>query len=34
MRAIHIPRGAEPSELADGVAEDVFEAVKIIEEWV
>jgi len=34
MRAIHIPRGAEPSELADGVAGDVLEAVKIVEEWV
>jgi len=34
MWAIHIPRGAEPSELADGVAEDVLEAVKIVEEWV
>ena len=34
MRAIHIPRGAEPSELADGVAEDVLEAVKIVEEWI
>jgi HAD superfamily hydrolase (TIGR01509 family) len=34
MRAIHIPRGAEPSELADGVAEDVLEAVKIVEGWV
>ncbi len=34
MRAIHIPRGAEPSELADDVAEDVLEAVKIVEGWV
>lgn len=34
MRAIHIPRDAEPSGLADGVAEDVHEAVKIVEEWV
>jgi FMN phosphatase YigB (HAD superfamily) len=34
MRAIHIPREARPSELADGVAEDVLEAVKIVEEWV
>ncbi len=34
MRAIHIPRGAAPSELADDVAEDVLEAVKIIEDWV
>jgi len=34
MRAIHIPRGAESSELADGVAMDVHEAVKIVEQWV
>ena len=34
MRAIHIPREARPSELADGVSEDVLEAVKIVEEWV
>jgi len=34
MRAIHIPREAELSELADGVAGDVLEAVKIVEGWV
>ncbi len=34
MRAIHIPREARPSELADGVAEDIHEAVEIVEEWV
>ncbi len=34
MRAIHIPREARPSEFTDGVAEDVLEAVKIVEEWV
>lgn len=34
MRAIHIPREGAPSELADDVAMDVLEAVKIVEEWV
>jgi FMN phosphatase YigB (HAD superfamily) len=33
MRAIHIPREGVPSELADDVAKDVLEAIKIFEEW-
>ena len=33
MRTIHIPRDGAPSDLADGVAENVLEAVKIVEEW-
>ena len=34
MRAIHIPREGAPSELADDVAKNVLEAIKIVEERV
>jgi FMN phosphatase YigB (HAD superfamily) len=33
MRPIHIPGEGAPSELTDGVAKDVLEAVEIVEEW-
>jgi HAD superfamily hydrolase (TIGR01509 family) len=33
MRAIHIPRGGDSSELADDVAVDVLGAVDIVEKW-
>ena len=33
MRAIHIPRGGDSSELADDVAADVLRAVDIVEKW-